>query len=281
MAADLYSWYCHFFATLLLCYKLSIFDTYTCFCLYSFFALFIMNLFYQPSRHVLELDEEESRHCTKVLRLATGSVIDVTDGEGLHQRCRITVGARKVSLEVIESFKVKRRPYSITIAVAPTRKTERNEWMVEKMTEIGVERIEFVVTEHTSREGLSRVVNMTRLNKIAVAAMKQSQQFYKPEITLINSVGTLIQGGNVADIRLIAYVPDNQSSEHVFQKIVSNQNTILLIGPEGDFSPGEVQMALNNGYETVSLGANRLRTETAAVAGCHAINMAQLILGGN
>ena len=239
-----------------------------------------MNLFYQPLRGLLELDEEESRHCTKVLRLATGDVIDVTDGSGLHQRCRIAVGARKVSLEVIDSFNVKRRPFSIAIAVAPTRKAERNEWMVEKMTEMGVERIEFVVTEHTSREGLSRVVNMTRLNKIAVAAMKQSQQFYKPEITLVNNFNTLLKE-TIASVKLIAYVPDNQLSEHVFQKIGRNQNTILLIGPEGDFSPSEVQMALDNGYVTVSLGANRLRTETAAVAGCHAINLAQLMKEAN
>lgn len=235
-----------------------------------------MNLFFLPEPGVYELDEEESRHCTKVLRLTTGAVIDVTDGAGLHQRCRINVGQRKVTLEVVDSVHIPKRPFSITIAVAPTRKAERNEWMVEKMTELGVERIEFVVTDHTSREGLSRVVNLTRLNKIAVAAMKQSQQFYKPKITL-NSNFTEFVTGIVADTKLIAYVPDNQLYDHVFQKVRKDQSTVLLIGPEGDFSPSEVQVAVEKGFETVSLGANRLRTETAAVAGCDAINLAQLL----
>jgi 16S rRNA (uracil1498-N3)-methyltransferase len=237
-----------------------------------------MHLFYQPETGVLALDEEESRHCTKVLRLGTGDIIDVTDGNGLHLKCAIQVGARLVSYKIVESHTVPKRRFSVTIAVAPTRKAERNEWMVEKMTEIGVERIDFIVTENTNREALSRVVNMTRLNRIAAAAMKQSQQFYKPEITLVSKFETFV-GESSADVKLVAYVPDNQLSEHVFQKVEKNKSTLLLIGPEGDFSPREIDLALRHGFETVSLGDTRLRTETAAVAGCHSINLAQLIHG--
>jgi len=235
-----------------------------------------MHVFYQPESGVFELDEEESRHCTKVLRLINGDTIVVTDGRGGLLQCRITIGSKRVSYQVLNERIVPRRPFSVTIAVAPTRKAERNEWMVEKMTEIGVERICFIVTEHTNREALSRVVNLNRLNKIAAAAMKQSQQFYRPEITLVNRFATFIRESD-ADVKLIAYVPDNELYLHVFEKINGGCSTILLIGPEGDFSPAEVADAVANGYETVSLGENRLRTETAAVAGCHAINLAQFM----
>ena len=235
-----------------------------------------MHLFYQPDLKIKELDEEESRHSTKVLRLNTGDIIHVTDGKGLLQQCRLNVQGRKVSYEVMESKLVQRRPYQVNMAVAPTRKAERNEWMVEKMTEIGVEQIDFIVTANTNMESLNRVVNLTRLNRIAAAAMKQSQQFYLPEITLNKNFEAFLESRE-EKTKLLAYVPDNHLVEHVIQKVNKNAGTVLLIGPEGDFTPEEVTFATQNGFETVSLGATRLRTETAAVAGCHAINLACLL----
>jgi 16S rRNA (uracil1498-N3)-methyltransferase len=235
-----------------------------------------MNLFYQPREGVFELDDEESRHCTKVLRLVSGDLIDVTDGEGAHLKCQITVGAKKVTYRVLEKTQISPKPYQVVMAIAPTRKAERNEWMVEKMTEIGVDRILFLLTANTNKETFSRVVNLGRLNRIAESAMKQSQQFFKPEISVFTDFEKFITQTD-ADHKLIAYVPDNQSSEHVFQKVAKNRTTLLLIGPEGDFSPNEAALAVGNGFDTVSLGDNRLRTETAAVAGCHAINMAQQV----
>ena len=235
-----------------------------------------MHLFYQPDTRIFELDEEESRHCTKVLRLSTGDVIHVTDGSGLLQKCRLNIGKRNVTYEVVGSTMIQKRPYAVHIAVAPTRKAERNEWMVEKMTEMGVERIDFIVTDNTHKETISRVVNLSRLKRIAASAMKQSQQYYMPEISLITAYDTFIKE-NTDATRLIAYVPDNHLTEHVIKKVTKNSKTTLLIGPEGDFSPEEVILATANGFEAVSLGATRLRTETAAVAGCHAVNLAQLI----
>jgi 16S rRNA (uracil1498-N3)-methyltransferase len=235
-----------------------------------------MNLFFQPREGLFELDEEESRHCTKVLRLISGDVIDVTDGNGAHMKCQITVGAKKVTYRVLDKTQVSRKPFQVVMAIAPTRKAERNEWMVEKMTEIGVDRIIFMLTANTNKETFTRVVNLGRLNRIVESAMKQSQQFFKPEISVITNFEKFISQTD-ADCKLIAYVPDNRSSDHVFQKVDKNINTLLLIGPEGDFTPGEVALAIRNGFDTVSLGENRLRTETAAVAGCHAINMAQLV----
>ena len=235
-----------------------------------------MHLFYQPDTRIFELDEEESRHCTKVLRLSTGDIIHVTDGKGLLQKCRLNIGKRNVTYESVGSTVIPKRPYDVHIAVAPTRKAERNEWMVEKMTEMGVERIDFIVTEHTHKETVSRVVNLSRLKRIAASAMKQSQQYYMPEISLVTVYDSFIRE-NTDDTRLIAYVPDNHFTEHVIKKVAKNSKTTLLIGPEGDFSPEEVILATANGFEAVSLGATRLRTETAAVAGCHSINLAQLI----
>lgn len=235
-----------------------------------------MHLFYQPDHGILELDEEEARHCTKVLRLVTGDLIEVTDGKGVLKKCALRINGKRVTYEVVESQTTGRPSYAVHMAVAPTRKAERNEWMVEKMTEIGVARIDFVVTEHTNREALNRVVNMARLNRIAASAMKQSQQFYMPEITLVSRFDTFIKECR-ADTKLIAYVPENQLSPHVFDKTKKDETTVLVIGPEGDFSPDEIGLAVASGFETVSLGATRLRTETAAVAGCHAVNLAQFV----
>ena len=234
-----------------------------------------MHLFFQPDIRITELDEEEARHSSKVLRLTDGDIIYVTDGKGLLQKCRLKASGKKVHYEVLESSLVPRRSFSVNMAIAPTRKAERNEWMVEKMTEIGVERIDFIVTKNTNTESMNRVVNLTRLNRIAAAAMKQSQQFYLPEITVNNKFEPFIES-SLEFVKLLAYVPDNHTVQHVFQKTVRNQSGVLLIGPEGDFTPEEVVFAQKHGFETVSLGATRLRTETAAVAGCHAMNMANI-----
>jgi 16S rRNA (uracil1498-N3)-methyltransferase len=235
----------------------------------------IMHLFYKADNTRRELDEEESRHCTKVLRLFSGDTIYVTDGNGLLEKCQIDVQGKKVKYTILSSEVIPRRNYAVHMAIAPTRKAERNEWMVEKMTEMGVERIDFIVTANTIKESLNRVVNMGRLQKIAAAAMKQSQQFYLPQITLNQNFNTFIENSD-DDTKLIAYVPDNQLSLHVIHATAKAGATLLLIGPEGDFTMQEVEFALQSGFVTASLGASRLRTETAAVAGCHAINLANL-----
>ena len=223
----------------------------------------------------MELDEEEARHSTKVLRLNTDDVIHVTDGKGLLQKCRLKVSGKKVMYEVSDSSLVPRRSFVVNMAIAPTRKAERNEWMVEKMTEIGVERIDFIITKNTNMESINRVVNLPRLTRIAAAAMKQSQQFYMPEITLNNKFESFIES-RTENAKLLAYVPDNQFVKHVFKQVSKNESAVLMIGPEGDFTPDEVSFAINHGFQTVSLGATRLRTETAAVAGCHSINLANI-----
>lgn len=234
-----------------------------------------MHLFYQPDIKIKELDEEEARHSTKVLRLGSGDIIYVTDGKGLLQKCALEINGKKVKYSVLEAEITPKRAYSVHMAIAPTRKAERNEWMVEKMTEMGVERIDFIVTTNTIKESLNRVVNLGRLNKIAASAMKQSQQLYMPEITLNQNFNGFLET-RTEKAKLLAYVPDNQLMKHVYQCTAVEDSTLLLIGPEGDFTPAEVDAALKYGFTTVSLGATRLRTETAAIAGCHAINLANL-----
>ncbi|HEV7379159.1 MAG TPA: RsmE family RNA methyltransferase [Dyadobacter sp.] len=234
-----------------------------------------MHLFYKTEHKFNELDEEEARHCTKVLRLSSGDIIYITDGQGLLQKCQLDVQGRKIKYNILGSEMIPRRSYSINMAIAPTKKAERNEWMVEKMTEMGVERIDFIVTTNTIKESLNRVINLGRLQKIAVAAMKQSQQFYLPDITINHHFNEFIKS-RTEKTKLIAYVPDNQLSEHVIKLAEKGGETVLLIGPEGDFTPEEVEFVLQQGFVTTSLGATRLRTETAAVAGCHAVNLANL-----
>ncbi len=164
------------------------------------------------------------------------------------------------------------------MTVCPTRKAERNEWMVEKMTELGVQRINFLVSEHTHRETVNRVVNMERLHRIALSAMKQSQQYYLPEIKLFTSMKNFFEQ-NAAEARYIAYVADGQVNEHLAQKVMDGESVAVLIGPEGDFSPAEIQEALDHGFQPVSLGDTRLRTETAAVIACHSVHLAKTFWG--
>ncbi len=232
-----------------------------------------MHLFYQPDSNINQFDDEESRHIFKVLRLKHQDEIEVTDGNGLIHRCIIQILGKKVSYRIIGTVEAPKRTNKICMAVAPTRKAERNEWMVEKMVEIGVEEIAFIVTHNTISEGINRNVNLTRLNRIAVSAMKQSQQYYLPKIILYSSLETFVKE-QVYETKLMAYVPVHNIAPHVFSLVNKLKSTILLIGPEGDFTPEEVLFAEDEGFQTVSLGNTRLRTETAAVAGCHAINLA-------
>jgi 16S rRNA (uracil1498-N3)-methyltransferase len=236
-----------------------------------------MHLFYQPDPKLFELDDEEARHSYKVLRLGSGDIIHVTNGRGLLQKCVLNVQGRKVGYEVVESVVMERRPFAVHIAVAPTRKAERNEWMVEKMTEIGVERIDFLITEHTNPETVNRVVNLSRLNRIAASAMKQSQQYYLPVITVNNKYEPFIKSTTETTLNSLPTSPTSTKWNTFLVRVKKDSSTSLLIGPEGDFSEKEVALALEYGFTTVSLGPTRLRTETAAVTGCHAINLAQII----
>jgi 16S rRNA (uracil1498-N3)-methyltransferase len=236
-----------------------------------------MHLFYQPdsTRHFLE--DEEARHCAKVLRVRRGDEIEVTDGHGTLIRATVQeVGAKQVFFKIGETQQITLPEYRIHMAICPTRKSERNEWMVEKMTELGVHKIQFIVSEHTHRETIGRVLNFERLHKIALSAMKQSQQYTLPELTIFSNLEDYLSQVRVPD-RYIAYVAPENSPLHLLQQVSSHRPVEILIGPEGDFSKDEIEASLARGFKPVSLGPNRLRTETAAVAACHSAILAQIL----
>ncbi|GAB2771657.1 16S rRNA (uracil(1498)-N(3))-methyltransferase [Rhabdobacter roseus] len=243
-----------------------------------------MHLFYQPDNAQSVLTGDEAHHCARVLRLAPGTTIRVTDGKGAQAECRLTTVTDKKVIYVVEKqLATTPRPYRIVMAIAPTRKLERNEWMVEKMTEQGVDEIHFFVSEHTHLESFNRVVNLSRLERIAVSAMKQSQQVFKPRILLhqryADFVRNLSESGSLRgseNNQFIAYVTDTEKPDHLLRQVQAGGTSAVLIGPEGDFSPEEIALALGNGFKSVSLGESRLRTETAAVLACHAVHLANL-----
>ena len=225
-----------------------------------------MALFYQPDLNDIHLTQEESRHAVKVLRLREGDTIELADGQGHICQAVITkADERETGFRITEKKLIPRRRYSIHLAIAPTKNIDRMEWMVEKCTEIGIEKITFVQCKTSERPS----VQMDRLMKITVSAMKQSRQVWLPELADMvpfkEFLPTLSE-----DQRFIAFV-DQTNPNHISGEVKPGRNCVLLVGPEGDFTPEELSLAIQNGFLKVSLGPNRLRTETAGVYGVVAI----------
>jgi 16S rRNA (uracil1498-N3)-methyltransferase len=214
---------------------------------------------------VHHLDEEESRHALKVLRLKPGDSLIVTDGKGNRHVAEITAATKSIChFSIKETVNVDRRKCHIHIAIAPTKNIDRREWFVEKATEIGVDEISFLNCEKSER----KVVNLDRLNKKAISAMKQSGQAWLPLLHPIKTFNDMMESEGDK------YIAQVDSDNHHHLKDVAKSNKyIMLIGPEGDFSPDEIAMALNNGFKKVSLGSSVLRTETAGLAACHILNL--------
>jgi 16S rRNA (uracil1498-N3)-methyltransferase len=228
-----------------------------------------VNLFYLPeiANGHTHLDAEESRHVVKVLRKVAGDELTVTDGKGSFYQVRITnADAKKSSFEIMSKKELPKRNYSIHIAIAPTKNADRIEWFVEKAVEIGVDKITFFQSKTSER----KTINLERIEKIAVSAMKQSQQAWLPRILGIVSFKELLN--EKVHQKLIAYV-DANNPVHLKNVIKANSSYLILIGPEGDFSLEELQLALDNKFQKVSLGENRLRTETAGLVACQTINL--------
>ncbi len=208
------------------------------------------------------LPESDSGHAVRVLRMREGDTIEVIDGKGHRYRCSILDAHPKhTALEILDVEDV---PLSwnvcSTVAVAPTKHIDRMEWMVEKLTEIGVNRIIPLLCRHSERKELKT----ERLEKIAVSAMKQSLKAVKPEIMPMTPFADVVRTVE-ADMKFIAYCDDAVERHVLAKEYVPGASAIVMIGPEGDFAPPEVNMAMAVGYEPVTLGDNRLRTETAAV----------------
>ncbi|MBQ7042882.1 MAG: 16S rRNA (uracil(1498)-N(3))-methyltransferase [Muribaculaceae bacterium] len=229
--------------------------------------------FYAPN--IIEnpiLPESDSQHCVRVLRMKEGDIIDIIDGKGYRYTCRIIdAHPKRAHVEIIDRISTPLTwSNNIIIAVAPTKHIDRMEWMVEKLTEIGVNQIIPLLCQHSER----KEIKVERLEKIAVSAMKQSLKATLPTISPITSFKEVIQKINTEQ-KYIAYCDTSIPRKLLSDEYIAHKDTIILIGPEGDFSIEEIQLALSNNYKPISLGNNRLRTETAAIVACdtcHIIN---------
>lgn len=232
-----------------------------------------MHRFYAPDiAETLQLPEQESQHAVRVLRMSEGDELEVVDGCGCRYVCRITLAhSKRCAIEIVERVEEKPRwGCEIVLAVAPTKNLDRMEWLAEKVTEMGVDRIIPLRCRYSERKELKT----KRLGKILVSAMKQSLKAVLPQLDEMTPVMDVI-GMPFAGKKYIAYC-DSRIGRRLFsQEFVKNENTLILIGPEGDFSPEEIEAALSAGFVPISFGDSRLRTETAAmyaVAAVHAMN---------
>lgn len=229
-----------------------------------------MALFYQPliSEGSYFLDPEESRHCIKVLRFSTGDRIRVLDGKGGIYECKITrPNPKQCAFEVITTQQREKPPFHIHIAIAPTKNLDRMEWFIEKAVEIGIQEVSFILCQNSER----RVLKPERLEKKAVSAMKQSQNAFLPTIHAMESYSSVLDSIN-EDLRYIAHV-DFDNPVMLSKTAPAGKNYCVLIGPEGDFTNDELALAAKKGFQKVSLGNSRLRTETAGIVACHILNI--------
>ncbi len=223
-----------------------------------------MRLFYDPnidtSAQTHQLSEEESKHIVRVLRMNEGDQLAIVDGKGGYFETRISIAHPKRCTVEIERIEQQETPnHQLHIALGPTKLMERIEWFVEKATEIGITEISFVQGKNAERIN----IKPDRLEKKAISAMKQAQRRFLPTIHPLVSVSEfIVQHPN----GLIAHCYEGKKSTILEAFEVSN--CPILIGPEGDFTPEEIELALENGYKTITLGENRLRTETAALYAC-------------
>ena len=228
-------------------------------------------MFYQPDimKGASFLTEEESKHCIKVLRHTVGDTLDVIDGNGAKFNVRITgANPKKTTFDIISHERNPDLPYYIHIGIAPTKQVERTEWFLEKAIEIGVDEISFFFGRHSERKN----INIERMNKKAISAMKQSLKFQLPSIKLYQNLESLLSHIPENHSKYIGYVDFNNPLQ-LKEAAKVNESSVVLIGPEGDFNQEELEMAISKGFKKVSLGPSRLRTETAGLVACHTLNL--------
>jgi len=229
-----------------------------------------MNIFYDPNINEGEhtLSEEESRHVCKSLRLTSGDQIILINGKGDKYICEIIEAhPKKTLIKTISKESEKPLSFELSIAICPTKNIDRYEWFLEKATEIGISKIIPVFSEHSERKN----IKPERLNKILVSAMKQSQRAFLPLLENSVKFNDLVNSefeGN----KFIAHCEEEQKNP-LKDEVKKDENVLILIGPEGDFSTDEINLALSKGFKPVSLGESRLRTETAGLVACHTINL--------
>lgn len=230
--------------------------------------------FYVPDASTAkELPVEEAQHATRVLRLDEGDEMFLMDGKGSFYHAKITLANKKHCFFDIKEKEQEDKSWQgrIHLAIAPTKMMERMEWMVEKITEIGFDEITFLDCKFSERT----TIRIDRIEKIVISAMKQSRKPFKPQVNGMMSFKDFVVNDK-SKHKYIAHCYLEYPREYLFDKLKSipqNEDVTVLIGPEGDFSTDEVELAQKYGYESITLGLSRLRTETA---GLMAVTMAQL-----
>ncbi len=215
-------------------------------------------------------DKNESRHIIKALRKKTGDIINITDGRGRHFITTILEANEKKCSVQIDQVEILRKPwdYYLHIAIAPTKLNERTEWFLEKATEIGIDEITLILCDRAERKS----VKIERFEKIIHAAAKQSLKFIFPKINTLESFDEFLENQKNQGLNLIAHC-DRGEQKPIKSILKPKENVCVLIGPEGDFSPREIKKAKEYAFREVSLGKNRLRTETAAIVACHTVSL--------
>ena len=263
-----------------------------------------MHIVYAPDIHESDytLNKEESYHIIKVLRQRIDDKLILIDGKGNYYSAIITYNDPKAcTVKIMETHKDIEKGYKLHIAIAPIKNMERLEWFIEKSVEIGIDEITPMICSHSERKTL----RMDRLEKICIAAMKQSikatlpkinsptlfkdlihkpiegQKFiaycqemdYKSISSTNNSISSTNNSFTSTDNSISSTDKSIPTNIHLKSKYIKGNNVIVLIGPEGDFSPDEIASAITAGFEAISLGPSRLRTETAGIVACHTINL--------
>lgn len=229
-----------------------------------------MHLFYLPHAVAgpLFLNEEESKHCIRVLRLKLGDHVLITNGKGWLYDCTIAVPHEKhCELKIESSLEVKKERGNIHIGIAPTKNIDRFEWFLEKATEIGIDEITPLICQRSERQQ----VKLERLNKVLISAMKQSLSVHLPILNPATDLKRLIQS-TIDGQKFMGYV-DEKVTHQLKDFYRKGEKVMILIGPEGDFTAEEVEFAKGSGFIPVTLGPSRLRTETAGVVACTIINI--------
>jgi 16S rRNA (uracil1498-N3)-methyltransferase len=229
-----------------------------------------MQLFYEPhfdssTTHIM-VNPEESRHISKVLRKKIGDKIFVTNGLGLLAEGILSnPNPKKCEIEVINIQKSEASQHHLHIAIAPTKANDRFEWFLEKATEIGIQEITPLLCEHSER----RTIKIERYEKVLLAAMKQSLSSFLPKLNTLTPFSDVVSS-EFDSTKLIAHCEDEPKAQ--LTKAHGTDN-LILIGPEGDFSTSEIDLALSKGFKAISLSESRLRTETAGIVACHTVNL--------
>lgn len=229
-----------------------------------------IRFFYNPDAENGELPEEEAGHAVRVLRLGMGDEIWIMDGKGTFHRCTITESTKKRCLYSIEESLPQPRAWKghLHLAIAPTKNIDRMEWLTEKATEIGFDELTFLNCQNSER----RTVKNERIEKILVSAMKQSHKSELPKFNGMINFHDFIRDHSSSQGRFICHCWEGEKP--LLKHELTDEDILVLVGPEGDFSQEEVEMAEKAGFKSVSLGKSRLRTETAGLVAIDLMHLA-------